>query len=115
MNFYKTTCMIAIGILIISLATIGTALANSNKQLDYPPNKSSCPDLYYLDEDNLCKSNDPKTSESCNAKSFSDVSYDVPGIGRFSGNCSKKKWASDCNVDWDGITNNPDICHSTNH
>ena len=28
------------------------------------------------------------------------------------GNCSKFKWAKDCDLTWDGITNKSDICKS---
>jgi hypothetical protein len=50
----------------------------------------------------------------CKDKSFGDSSYNMPGIGSTSGACAKKKWAKACSVDWDGLTNNPQICHSTN-
>ena len=30
--------------------------------------------------------------------------------GSGTGNCTKFKWAKSCNLSWDGITNNANIC-----
>ena len=38
----------------------------------------------------------------------------MPGIGPTSGACAKKTWAKGCKVDWDGLTNNIEVCHSSN-
>jgi hypothetical protein len=45
------------------------------------------------------------TTYSCKEQQF-DV---APYIGA-SGLCEKQKWATNCNVAWDGITNVPDVC-----
>ena len=40
--------------------------------------------------------------------------YQTPGMGPDSGICQKKRWAIDCGVNWDGITNNNDVCYMIN-
>ena len=119
MNFYKTVCIVALVILVISLAFIGSALASSSKNIEFPPNISKCPDNYEIVYDDYgefdtCKNTGTNVKSGCNDKSFGDSSYNMPGIGSTSGACAKKKWAKDCSVDWDGLTNNPQICNSTN-
>jgi hypothetical protein len=46
-------------------------------------------------------------SQSC-AKSI-DFSVS-PWIGN-SGQCNKYKWAKECDITWDGITNNAKVCN----
>ena len=29
------------------------------------------------------------------------------------GDCRKSKWATGCDLTWDGITNNPDVCDTS--
>ena len=116
MNFYKTVCIVALVVLVVSLALIGSAMASSSKNMEFPPNISKCPDNYEIDYDEygeLCR-NTSNNISGCNEESFADSSYNMPGIGPTSGACAKKTWAKGCGVDWDGLTNNPQICHSTN-
>lgn len=118
MNFYKTVCIVALVILVVSLAFIGSALAGSSKNMMFPPNISKCPDNYEIVYDEYgdfgtCK-NDANTISECDEEKFDDDVYNMPGIGATSGACAKKKWAKNCKVDWDGLTNNNIICHSTN-
>lgn len=122
MNFYKTVCIVALVILVISLAFIGSALAGSSKNIEFPPNISKCPDNYEIVYDDYgefdtCKNdyNNTVTDTECKDKAFTkNPVFSIPGIGSTSGACKKKKWAKKCRVDWDGLTNNPQICHSTN-
>ncbi|MEL1236920.1 MAG: FlgD immunoglobulin-like domain containing protein [Candidatus Neomarinimicrobiota bacterium] len=46
MNFYKTVCIVALVVLVVSLAFIGSALASSSKNMEFPPNISKCPENY---------------------------------------------------------------------
>ena len=118
MNFYKTVCIVALVILVISLAFIGSALASSSKNIEFPPNISKCPDNYEIVYDEYGEFDTCTNTENvisvCTDESFGDSSYNMPGIGSTSGACAKKTWAKACSVDWDGLTNNPQICHSTN-
>ena len=119
MNFYKTVSIVALVTLVISLAFIGSALASSSKNIEFPPNISKCPDNYEIFYDeygefSYCLNSSNNTISGCDKESFTDASYNLPGIGSTSGACEKKKWAKKCRVDWDGLTNNPQICISSN-
>ena len=118
MNFYKTVCIVTVVILLISLALIGSTLVNSSTDVQFPPNISKCPDNYVTNYDNdgkfvSCTSTN-SDSGAMEKEDFSELKYNIPGIGKTSGACKKKKWAIQRNVDWDGLTNNSIICHSTN-
>ena len=97
MNFYKTVCIIALIILVVSLAFIGSAMSSSSKAMSFPPNLSKCPDGYYVeygdDDIEYCK-NDSANISGCEEETFTDDSYNVPGIGPTSGACQKKKMGS---------------------
>tara|TARA_Y100000385_G_C12609022_1_gene432118 strand:- start:190 stop:549 length:360 start_codon:yes stop_codon:yes gene_type:complete len=118
MNFYKTVCITALVILVISLAFIGSAMASSSKKMTFPPNLSQCPDnyVYYQDNKTCVNTENSGTYNSidCGEISFEEDKYNTPGIGTTSGACAKKKVAIGCLVDWDGLTNNPNVCYSTN-
>ena len=122
MNFYKTVCITALVILVISLAFIGSAMASSSKKMTFPPNLSQCPDNYVYEQDDKKCVNDANTKTyntidntiDCGEISFEGDEYNVPGIGTTSGACAKKRVAIGCEVDWDGLTNNPNVCYSTN-
>jgi hypothetical protein len=103
-------------LLIICLALIGTGLASSSKNVQFPPNISKCPDdyLFSTDTEECYNDNLNDADNDCNNVDFKESIYDIPGIGPKSGVCAKKLWAKNCKVDWDGLTNNSIICHSTN-
>ena len=116
MNFYKTTLTIMAVILIICLAMIGTTMA-STEAVKYPPIMNECPD-YYRKEATGCvsKISDIANSDSCNSVNFGDKALypnnENSGMGPESAICEKKKWAIGCGVNWDGITNNDNICYA---
>lgn len=118
MNFYKTVCMVAVIILVVCLAFIGSALASSSADVEFPPNISKCPDNYEIVYDDYgefktCR-NSTLSDVDCQEYAFADISYSMPGIGETSGACAKKTWAKECKVDWDGLTNNIEVCNSSN-
>lgn len=116
MNFYKSVCIIALIVLVVSLAFIGSALTSSTKNMDFPPNISKCPDGYEINYDESGNTSCKGTNNisGCDEEDFDSDSYNIPGIGPTSGACARKKWAQNCQVDWDGLTNNSQICHLTN-
>tara|TARA_Y100000389_G_scaffold85355_1_gene82070 strand:+ start:28 stop:342 length:315 start_codon:yes stop_codon:yes gene_type:complete len=104
MNFYKLLSFITLIILFFSLAFVGTILYKSNINSVYPPNISKCPDGYT-----------PSGSETC----LGEPTYTVADLGDRNGNpgtgptseaCAKKEWAEENMVNWDGLTNNNNIC-----
>ena len=120
MNFYKLISLIALVILIVSLASIGAALQYTSSKVGFPPHISDCPDYYVKNSDtgncdvpaNLISG--ASVDPDCLTNNFSDASYNVPGTGRHSGICKKKKWAQRCGVNWDGVTNVSSVCYETN-
>ena len=116
MNFYKQVIIIAVIILIISLAVIGTILAKSDSDNAFPPTINACPDFYKLNDNGECKSlkdvyDTNAEGGGCDLIDFTADDYSNPGIGPNSGACAKKTEATRCGITWDGITNNPDICY----
>jgi hypothetical protein len=113
MNFYKTSLMIMVVVLIICLSVLGVVIQSSETSKLYPPTVADCPDYYVKNSDGICE--DPTQTlsniESCNTV---NPEADFPkrkGIGKRSGLCRKKRWAEGCNINWDGITNNENICY----
>lgn len=118
MNFYKLICIIALVLLILCLTAVGVALRTSSQEVLFPPNVSECPDFYIKNISGKCVNNKglgDTTNSKCDNVDFNITSYNFlnPGMGPTSGMCAKKKWANDCEVNWDGITNNDMVCYQT--
>jgi hypothetical protein len=119
MNFYKLSIISMIVILLICLAIIAFLISTSDKKNVYPPHISECPDYYVKQEDGKCK--DVKgvaTNEACMSVDFNDSNAfpnkNNSGLGSNGAFCERKTWAKDCGVNWDGLTNNENVCYSTN-
>ena len=107
MNFQKIILIIAIIVLIIILVLIGIALSKSSNSESWPPVVGECPD-YWVDmsgngeacfnSHSLGKCNIPTENDKA-TMNFNQAPYNTDN-----GNCSKYKWASNCNITWDGIT-----------
>ena len=118
MNFYKSSAMIMVVILIVCLTVVGVMISQSKDEVKYPPTLSECPDYYEKQDSGACK--DVKELNNgfsgCALVDFNNeqifTNKDNVGIGPHSAICEKKKWAMDCGVDWDGITNNENVCYS---
>jgi hypothetical protein len=107
MNFQKIVLTIAIIILIVMLVVIGITLSKSSSSEVWPPIVGQCPDYWVdlsgngeacLNSHNLGKCNLP-TPDNKSTMNFNQA----PFIGD-SGTCAKYKWATNCQVTWDGIT-----------
>lgn len=118
MNFQKIILTTSTIVLIVILIFIGLSLSKSSKTELWPPIVGECPD-YWTDmsgngeacfnRHNLGKCNIP-SKDNQNTMNFNQY----PFIGS-NGMCSKYKWATACNITWDGITSgvkNP--CDSSN-
>ena len=117
MNFQKIVLLIAIVILIVFLAFVGYMLYQNKYTSDYPPTVSDCPD-YWLD----------RSKSDSDGTNISSYCYNVKNLGNpncekkmdFStsfwtssdGLCKKQKWANECKLTWDGVTNNNNACNS---
>ena len=116
MNFYKVIIIIAIVFLILSMSMVGVALITSkDEDIIFPPTTSDCPDFYVKNENGDCENVKSIGSGSveCNIQNFNRDKYLNTGIGIGSGICEKKLWAEICKVNWDGITNNKDVCYKS--
>ena len=109
MDFQKAVLMVAIVVLIITLAMIGSSLGKQRKNAVYPPVLADCPDYW----------ENTKVAGSC-GKGLYNKGNGGSGCGPpfpvdFSGmnDCQKYEWATRCEVTWDGISNRPDICDNS--
>ena len=123
-------------LLIICLVIFFVMIFYINREQKFPPVIGQCPDYWlsskYFDnkdnldmiEDVLIKNeleNDKEDKSKCvNVKNignpncskimdFNEVPYNTTN-----GLCAKYKWAKDCDLTWDGITNNKSICNKNN-
>ena len=120
MNYYKTVSIIALILLIICLTFIGVSISSASNSYKFPPHVAQCPDYFVMNEEGKCM--DVKnilptgSSTNCNGKNFKQDMIDnniegtLPERGPFSELCLKKEWADTCGLNWDGITNNPEVC-----
>ena len=92
-SFQKYTVIVALVVLIGTLALMGAALYNSSGNETFPPNSGSCPDYWDVQEG---KCVDPET----------DNSFGVPTTF-----CAKKEWVRENpGVSWDGVSNSKQDC-----
>jgi hypothetical protein len=117
-NFQKIVLAIAIVIFIILMIFIATILYNNKYGVKFPPTVSQCPD-YWIDKQEQTGAGgiDGSRNQLCtNVKNLGNVSCDktMDFTGSFwqgsTGSCNKYKWAKSCDLTWDGITNNPNLC-----
>ena len=107
-QFQRTTIIVFIVILLISLAFISVVLYNSKYTKSFPPVTPNCPD-YWLDNSKgnggNCFNIKNLGDEACQrTMDFSTGTYKGAG-----GLCKKKKWAESCHITWDGIANNDQL------
>ena len=109
MNFQKLILTVAIIILIITLVVIGLSLSKASSAQTWPPIVGECPDYWVdmsgngeacLNSHSLGKCNLPSTGEK-NTMNFNQSPFNNAGSD---GICAKYRWATGCNVTWDGIT-----------
>ena len=114
MNFQKSVLAVAGVLLVVCLVLIGISISNEKYDTDYPPIVADCPD-YWVERPGTT----PDTNVCYNikklGKSSCDISKDFSGslwVGN-EGICNKYKWASSCDLTWDGITNRVDPCNTS--
>lgn len=111
-GFQQTVVIIAIIILIICLIMIGIALNNKNRKYVFPPVIASCPDYWIADPTGKgCLPGEglpPPTKNNCKT-------FPPNNSNKKWGNCHRKKWAEHCGLNWDGITNNTELCGKHDH
>jgi hypothetical protein len=106
--FQSITVTIAAVILILCLVLIGVTLYNNKYNTEFPPVVANCPD-WWLDRSQGDGSNckNVKKLGSCNQDTMDFSSSFWTGTD---GMCRKFRWARECNLTWDGVTNASDPC-----
>ena len=107
MTFQSNVIIIATIILIGLLIFIGFSLKKNKTKTKFPPVLAECPD-YWDSYDNKCSN--IHSLGTCNFDEPKDFTNNIY-IGD-SGDCEKYKWAKNCGVSWDGITNKTGICNN---
>tara|TARA_B100000427_G_C15259813_1_gene486034 strand:- start:313 stop:690 length:378 start_codon:yes stop_codon:yes gene_type:complete len=119
-SFHKIVLTVATFILIVSLIALGIFFSKALFEDSFPPVVSDCPDYWDVernDDDNpTCVNNLDINrgigTSDCNNK---DVAFfDINGANTNQIICTKKKWAQNCKIAWDGITNNNVKCSTIN-
>jgi|AntRauMFilla1563_2_1112583.scaffolds.fasta_scaffold59678_1 hypothetical protein len=112
MNFQRGVLIIATLVLLGVLTFIGMSMYSKASSSVYPPTVASCPDYWEAEPNNgdptnpICKNNKNVGSENCpTTMNFNTNEY--IGDGGF---CAKKKWANNCDLSWDGVTNSNRQC-----
>lgn len=111
MNFQRIVIIIATILLILALTFIGYSLYINKHNMVFPPVTPVCPD-YWKAKNNECI-NTLHLGTCKNTAENNTMNFNVPHYQGNTANCNKFKWAKDCNISWDGITNNPKICDSS--
>jgi hypothetical protein len=112
MTFQKSVLSVAVVLLIICLIMIGIAMRNNKYDSDFPPVVADCPD-YWIEK----PSSMPDETQCYNVKNLGrsecEKSKDFSGSlwSGTEGTCNKYKWATSCDLTWDGVTNKTDPCN----
>lgn len=104
LNFQKIVLVVAIIVFIVALVFIGIGLKKTNTEKSWPPIVSSCPD-YWEDTGKGC--HNKLGLGKCNLPTYTDknlMDFNVTPYNTGDGACAKAKWAKDCGVAWDGIS-----------
>ena len=117
-KFNKTVLMIASILLILGLIIIGIIIIRSLEEEAFPPIVSDCPDYwnvgYNSSSEIICSNNQINSGYSRpQCRNYPTSAFSVNGTSDADKMCEKYKWAKDCNIHWDGITNNPKACKNT--
>ena len=108
MNFQRIILIIAIVLLILCLILIGMVLVNSKSSQQWPPMVGDCPDYWIDTSGNGGSCVNIKNLGSCNfstdATKHQTMDFTQPPFTGSNGLCSKYKWATGCQLSWDGIT-----------
>ena len=117
-NFNITVLIVATVLLILGLIIIGFFIVKSIEDSEYPPVISDCPDYWDVDFSNngfiQCNKNNAPTntgsSNTAECPAYPTASFNDATKSDADKLCLKHKWAKDCNIHWDGITNNSQAC-----
>ena len=110
MEFQSFIANIALLVLILTLVIIGIIMYRSkNKFVGSDVVIGECPDYWTMTQEgniNYCNNVKNLGKTSCARKmNFNNRPWNLKD-----GTCRKYNWAKNCDLTWDGITNNPQAC-----
>jgi hypothetical protein len=119
-SFNKTVLIVACILLILGLVLIGLFISKNIEKAAYPPVVGDCPDYWDVGY-NTSTNKKTCTSNSINigrvqpprCRNYAAQNFDANGTSVDDIICSKHRWAKECNIHWDGITNNSQACANT--
>ena len=101
--------IVAIIMLIICLILIGVSLHNQKFSTAFPPVVADCPD-YWLDKSDGDSSNCENVQNLGKDSCSKTMDFSTSSWTGENGTCNRSRWASACNLTWDGVTNNSSAC-----
>ena len=113
-SFQTKVVGVACVVLIIMLSIIGFLLANSKLQdKTWPPTIAVCPD-YWEDTTGTGKHcTNPHNLGRCDVSSFGASGVNLTAFTKPNMRCEASRiFRDDCNLSWDGITNDDNACAS---
>ena len=112
-NFQRTIIYIGIILLIIIIIIVGYTLATKKTPVQWPPLVGDCPDYWVDTSGNGGNCVNTKGLGTCTA-SGSSMNFSIAPYTGSNGICNKYKWASKCDITWDGITSGvPNPCDAS--
>jgi hypothetical protein len=116
-NFQKIVIIIATIIFLVLMIFISLILYNNKYGVKFPPTTSDCPD-YWIDQGTDEGGINGKMSQKCvniknlgNTSCSKEMDFTTDDWQGPNGLCNKYKWANSCDLTWDGITNNKELCN----
>ena len=100
MSFQNTVLITAIIILVVLLIIIAILIKQGKDNEVYPPQIGECPDYWQKLDDGTCENTQGLGNNCKSPMDFSSANY--TGTNWRQKRC---KFAKDCGIEWDGITN----------
>ncbi len=117
-KFNKIVLMVASVLLILGLIIIGIFIVGALEGEAFPPVITDCPDYWNVTYNSagqiICRNNQINDGYPINrCRNYPTSKFNANGTSANDIICEKSKWAKECNIHWDGITNNPKACTQT--
>jgi hypothetical protein len=101
MEYYAILILIAVLVLLGSLAFIGVKMTSSNNSAPYPPIAYACPDYWKSDDKGNCTAGTMNVGGLYTGYTMQPEKLAYTGLTAI---CAKQKWAQNNNVVWTGIS-----------
>ena len=112
-NFQTTTIIVAFVLFIICLLFVWFMISKKSNEMTWPPLVGDCPDYWVDTSGNGGNCVNTKGLGTCTA-SGSSMNFSIAPYTGSNGICNKYKWASKCDITWDGITSGvPNPCDAS--